>query len=58
MFKSRSIKYLMLMNYDITLIFFSSSDWLINTPFGIIVEICRGVANSLDKRLGGVDSGL
>jgi len=48
----------MLISYDVTLIFFSSSDWLLNIPSDIIVEICRGVANSLDKRLGGVDTGL
>jgi len=44
--------------YDNTLIFFSSSDWLFNIPSITVVVICCGVANSLHKRLGGVDSGL
>jgi len=38
--------------------FFNSSDWLLNIPSVNIVEICRGVVSSLDKRLGGVDSDL
>lgn len=39
--------------------FFNSSDWwLFNIPSVNIVEICRGVSSSLDKRLGGVDSDL
>lgn len=36
----------------------SSVTWLFNIPLAIIVEICLGVANSLNKRLGGVDSDL
>jgi len=48
----------MLINYDNTLTFFSSSGWLFNTPSVEMIEICCGVANALDKRLGGVDSGL
>lgn len=36
----------------------SSVTWLFNIPLVIIVEICLGVANSLNKRLGGVESDL
>lgn len=36
----------------------SSVTWLFNIPLVIIVEICLGVANSLNKRLCGVDSDL
>lgn len=37
---------------------FNSSELLINILSVNTVEICRGVASSLDKRLGGVDSDL